>query len=287
MIFLKNYGWDIVNVTPEMAAEILENNPINRRVMKSKVSGYVQQMKNGDWKTNGETIIMDNHGALLNGQHRLHAVMVSGVSVEMMFIHGIKRDAFDTIDSGQARTPTDVLSINAEWSRKDASSATAAARTNIKMRNSGVLNAQCLGQLTPHAVADEVLHDDGYRNSVDFIGGLNNSLLLGIGRAVFLHKRMSEISPGFTDDWFTGLITGAELSDTDPRLIARNMFMRNASQTISKMTLDTKTYIILKAWFCALNGEIITERSLKKAGPETISFIRNGGDSTPQLLKVV
>jgi hypothetical protein len=101
----------LVKVTPELATLWLEKNENNRRVRPSVVPGYARDMAAGRWDVNGETIKFDVNGVLLDGQHRLMAVLMAGVPVEMLVVTGLPPEARETVDAGVARTAADVLSM--------------------------------------------------------------------------------------------------------------------------------------------------------------------------------
>lgn len=98
-----------VRVTPEKAAQWLEKNMANRNVSQRTVERYAADMAAGKWQMNGEPIIF-NDQALLDGQHRLSAVVHAGVPVDMLVVNGVSCEAFRTIDSGKARTFAHTLS---------------------------------------------------------------------------------------------------------------------------------------------------------------------------------
>ena len=100
----------VVTVTPELARVILDDhNRDNRRVKPSVVKRYARMMQIGDWKLSPETISISRTGRLLNGQHRLMAVAMSGVSVDFLFAYGFEEDVFAVLDRGSARTMADAL----------------------------------------------------------------------------------------------------------------------------------------------------------------------------------
>ena len=72
---------EIMKVSPEMATKWLEKNIVNRRIRDYKVNAYARDMKNGDWRLNGEAIVFNKSGQLVDGQHRLNAIAKSGVTV--------------------------------------------------------------------------------------------------------------------------------------------------------------------------------------------------------------
>lgn len=98
-------------IDPAYAKQLLEQNPLNRTLSEATVRRYSSDMKNGRWVNNGQGIILTADGTLLDGQHRLAAVVASQVTCAMMVVRGAPKDAFVTLDSGKARNLSDVLSI--------------------------------------------------------------------------------------------------------------------------------------------------------------------------------
>lgn len=94
----------IETITPQMAEEYLKKNQDNyRNISKSVVDAYAEDMKNGKWETNGETISFYENGILFDGQHRLNAVLKSGVAVQFIVVRGIPNETKIT-DWGKTRT---------------------------------------------------------------------------------------------------------------------------------------------------------------------------------------
>lgn len=102
----------VVTVTPEIAERWLGKNTRNRHARASVVSGYARDMKAGNWVLNGESIKFAQDGTLLDGQHRLLAVVAAGVSVQILVVRGIPNEAMPTVDTGARRKFSDVLTID-------------------------------------------------------------------------------------------------------------------------------------------------------------------------------
>lgn len=101
-----------IRITPEMANEILTNSKSefkNRKVRQATVEMYANDMKNGNWKDNGETIKITSDGVLIDGQHRLHAICMCGIPQEMIVVEGISPEVIDTIDIGLKRSLENAL----------------------------------------------------------------------------------------------------------------------------------------------------------------------------------
>ena len=104
-----------VLLTPERAEELLENNHHNRKITQQRVREYSKEMMSGLWLYNGESIIVSESGRLLDGQHRLLAVIDSGVTIETELVEGVPDtdngvDTFLTINT-KNRSNVDALTI--------------------------------------------------------------------------------------------------------------------------------------------------------------------------------
>lgn len=96
-----------VMITKEVADKMLGHNTNNyRRMKKQLVEKYARAMLLGEWKENGEPIVFDEDGVLKDGQHRLMAILESGVAVKMLVVRGVSRDIY-TFDEGGIRTMGD------------------------------------------------------------------------------------------------------------------------------------------------------------------------------------
>lgn len=97
-------------VTPELALKYLSSNQGNRKISERQVNFYYKQMVAGDWGATGDTIKISIDGRLLDGQHRLHAIIRFDKPVECFIAEGVDPAMFPMIDTGKPRTASDVLS---------------------------------------------------------------------------------------------------------------------------------------------------------------------------------
>ena len=98
-------------ITPAAAKQLIADsaNFKNRTLSPTVIKNYCDQMKRGLWKSNGESLIIDQEGAVINGQHRLHAIVMAGVPIELLVVRGVERSTFSTLDKGRKRVSGDVL----------------------------------------------------------------------------------------------------------------------------------------------------------------------------------
>jgi hypothetical protein len=79
--------------------ELLERNGLNRPLSDQHVARIAKQILDGKWRFNGDTIKIASTEDVLDGQHRLWAVIEAKRAVETILIRGIDREAFVTIDT--------------------------------------------------------------------------------------------------------------------------------------------------------------------------------------------
>lgn len=101
-------GWE--TVTPETAETILANNP-NRKMKKRHTEKLAFAMNEGQWKHTGDTIKIDYDGNLRDGQHRLYAIIETGVARNLLVVRGIEPGAQLPMDTGSKRSFANNLSI--------------------------------------------------------------------------------------------------------------------------------------------------------------------------------
>ena len=101
-------------ITPRMAEEILSRNTRNRPLRAGVVERYARDMATKKWKHNAMPVRIANDGTLMDGQHRLWAIIESGMPTDMIILDGLPEDAIDTIDNGAQRAYSDYRTIRAK-----------------------------------------------------------------------------------------------------------------------------------------------------------------------------
>lgn len=116
-------------ITPDVAREYLKRNTRNRAIRSFHTSTLAKTMAEGRWVLNGQPIIFDDEGALIDGQHRLQACVLSGVAVMSYVVRGVSdARAFTTIDVGKVRGAGDMATYMGGVSYTLAKDLVAAAR---------------------------------------------------------------------------------------------------------------------------------------------------------------
>lgn len=139
-------------ITPLMAELYLTRNTNNYRKYDPKTAiVYAEDMKNGRWEMNGEGIKFSEDGKLLDGQHRLHAIIKAGVPVEMVVITGIPNDV-TICDIGKVRSTRQILKANGFSTSVADTSVIGAASLLVqgRFKSYGISKASVMDYLTAH-----------------------------------------------------------------------------------------------------------------------------------------
>lgn len=105
---------EIVTITPTIAAEWLTANTHNRNLRDRSVNAYARDIENGDWELTGEAIKRAADGTLLDGQHRLAAVVKANKPIKALVVSGIPLVAQSKMDTGIPRRFADQLGFAGE-----------------------------------------------------------------------------------------------------------------------------------------------------------------------------
>ena len=106
----KEIDQKVMTVTPEHAEKWLEMNTDNRRIRPSHVRHLAKQMELGRWMLSPEPIVFSPQ-RLLDGQHRLSAVLMSGCTIEASVALVQNEDVFRVLDQGANRNISDLSGI--------------------------------------------------------------------------------------------------------------------------------------------------------------------------------
>ena len=134
----------VMSIGPEEAMRLFENNKNNRAISDKIVKQYAADMRAGNWKETGDPIYIDINGNLLNGQHRLWAIIESGVTLRFHVIYETDDDAFATFDTGRVRDLSQLVGIS-NPDHPDKACAAGAARlvwTNVADQWSQIFGVQ-------------------------------------------------------------------------------------------------------------------------------------------------
>lgn len=102
----------IMNITPELAQQLLNTSPGNRNIRYWHVGLLSDAMRRGEWRVTSQGIGIDINGHLRDAHHRLMAVVKANVSIRSVVVMGLPLNAYEVIDTGIKRNLSDLLHEN-------------------------------------------------------------------------------------------------------------------------------------------------------------------------------
>jgi hypothetical protein len=76
----------VARVTPQLAETLLASNFANRKINNKRVTSYSKTIKDGEWKLTGQPIIISEDGKVIDGQHRLSAVVIAEKAIDVLIV---------------------------------------------------------------------------------------------------------------------------------------------------------------------------------------------------------
>jgi hypothetical protein len=205
-------------ISKETASAWLERNIANRKLDSRRVAKLANTIRAGQWHVNGQAITFDVSGRLTNGQHRLAAIVASGISCKCDVRTGLHPEAVFTQDTGKVRGLAEQ------------------ARRHAKVPHSNVVSqwAQTWQRLVsdnPNVSFDVFMLENWYNQHKTAIDWLLKERVKGpFFRApvcvvlLFSYERNQKK----TIDFVSKYKRGSNLEDTDPAYLLREQSIRKA-----------------------------------------------------------
>jgi hypothetical protein len=236
----------IIAVDPAMATRWLdEHNTHNRDLSQFRVDEYTREMLSGRWHFNGEPIQFDRNGVLLNGQHRLWAVIQSLTTQTFLVVRGLEPSTQITMDQGTRRRPADQLQVAGI---KVDNTVAAAMRLYIRWQGGRLFGDQVRMKPSTGEVVEWA------QQNPDSIWMLQQLTASGIRRvpvspslSLAVALRFHEIDTDVAAEFFASLIDPftANFSMGDPRLALLNRLKRTKESGVKLPERDLIAFFII------------------------------------------
>lgn len=252
--------------TPTKAKQILAKGGSNRRLSAMTVTRYAAAMGDEKWSMNGETIKISRAGKLLDGQHRLHAVIESGKPVSMLTVRGLMPKTQATVDDGFKRNLAHVLDISGEkhsttlafslslldrWAKDELH--------QIRSRSGhGPRRDECVAALKKHP---DLRHYVAHKLTFNFGKTLGSR-----GLFAFCWYICSKNHPDTADMFYEQLSMGVAMGAEDPVYHLRERLLKSKLSDDPRLRLDTlqKVNLISSAWNATVQNRTIKLLRLPK-----------------------
>lgn len=250
-------------IGPASAQHVLDNfNTKNRTINKPTVEQYARMMRNDKWNgQNDDAITFDNEGNLINGQHRLMAIVSSETEQEFMFKFGVDPSVKYIEGTGRLKTAADNLAMNGKLEYRNERQAVARlvfgflydqSRPFVYSNNVKVSNLD-LGEI-------EEIYGDAILESLLFVMATSIRNVTVTSNAAFLHFLLKQTEhKDKADQFITAMATGINMGATDPRLLVRNKLIADSLGKKEFRTNSNKKDaclgLFVKAWNSWIEGK--------------------------------
>jgi hypothetical protein len=216
----------IMDVTPEMAHEWLKkNHEKNRKKRTAKIAEYAVDQKRGNWVLSDQCISFDTDGKLINGQNRLQAVCISGVTIRVIVLFNAPRRAFYVIDGGAKRT-TDERFAMAGLGYPSGCGAT------VRRIKIGISETR-----ETRAISDSVIAEfmTDYGHQVAFVHKITQKYKITNAsiRAVLTRARIRRIAEARLERFCEVVSTGIMASGENAAVLLRNFIAKAVTKSVS------------------------------------------------------
>jgi len=240
-----------VEISPTLAAHYLTFTATNRKPKQDRVDEYAARMANGLWADTHQGIAFNSVGELIDGRHRLMAIVKSGCTITLPVSTG-DIDML-AVDSGTKRSMADSLTITG----LPTTSTVAAMSRLVLMHDSG--------QARPWSHMDAIVHKFSVfpfvesnreliadavkrgRYAARFLGG--PSAAISAGYFLILRWAQENACSHYADSFIDGLSTGIGLPSGDPRLAYRAWLASMYYKSIQGTSKSHLTMVMLVRCF--------------------------------------
>lgn len=239
-------------ISPQIAAAYLNNAVKNRKVNKRRIENMAAKMKNKSWNASGETIKFDSNGTLIDGQHRLKAIIMSNTTQEMAVAYDLDPIVFTELDTGKKRTLSDVLFIENFTSHTHLATATKGIYSFVnfgidQMSHGRSFKSTSEAKTSNRTYLEFLKNHPEIVNSLMFVLKCGKQKLVTTSFLIVMHYIFKTRSRKDADIFIQKFITGDNLALNNPILRLREKMIQQNADKIKVVHHDqTKMFVI--AW---------------------------------------
>jgi hypothetical protein len=212
-------------ISPEQAREILSQQKGNRKLSSSFVEYLAREIVSDNWKLTHQGICFDESGHLIDGQHRLAAIVKANKAILTLVTRGVSReDSLRAVDQGRLRTRGQLFGMRNE---KNAVMKASICRSMSIFLNPDLPYSSSLGPSEDAAI----LHE--YRNAIEKVITLGVSSKRMSARFYAVAALLYNYDEDLGLSFINGVTIGADLSKGDPRLTLRNWLLGETANRMS------------------------------------------------------
>lgn len=206
-------------VTPALAAAYLKKNTENRPIRRPRVEDFKLILQNGEIEITGQAISFGADGILYDGQHRLTAVVETGIGAYFLVVEGLLKSSRRAIDRGLKRTTSDNIFFSGGPRLTETGSARLSALWTLPyaITHRPASNSEIVACYEKHREAFDAISE--------IFGNVKRYSISAVAAAFMLAYREN---PALVKGMASQYITGEGLTKGSPAMILRNSVERRS-----------------------------------------------------------
>lgn len=256
-----------VVIGPQKARNLIESSAQfrNRTLKKWLVSQMAEDMRSGAFQQHYSPILIDTRGFVIDGNHRLHAIVESGCEIEVTIVSGVPETAFEHVDLGARRSAGDTLDVMGvkNWN------AVATALAWLRMYRSGALKYRTYRALRAFEAAEAYKGDTGVSDCVRACHRASTYTSVGMV-AAFLHL-FREKDRLLANMFIEEAIGGLGGKKGDPAWELHRRWVENALSKRKAHTTEVAAWTV-KAWNALRDGREVANLRWRIEVPKAEPF---------------
>lgn len=254
-----------VHATPKLAEEWLGLNHGNRSKRGAHIGRIARDMEAGNFMITGDAIKFDTKGKLIDGQHRLSAIVESGTSHWILVIRDLDTRVQDVLDSQAKRSGRDALFFNGVQGNRNVIAAL--AKVDISRAAGKLKNPlqDSMVQVTNSEIVDWYIEADGVDVAVQMAIRFYKNIKSSPTPLAYAIMATGAIDFEDSLEFFNSLNEMRTDGIGDPRHTLLRI-LDQAGKNNKKLLTATQIYYFLRAWNAWRDGEKLKKMPLETGG---------------------
>ena len=244
----------VITITPKDAERHIKSMVNNRLPNIRHITFLAAAMRRGEWDVTGQPVIFSDKNRLLDGQHRMRAVVASGCTVQMLAVYGIDESMFSKMDQGRGRSISDC--IGTVPNKNNVAAAIRLIYSELKASKESLIHGGNHKPTNDEALAILADHQ-GIVNAVSFCTKYRRAMKMTTPAVIaYCLYRMRADNAAEANNFVARLDTGEGLSKRSPLLSLRNQLLDGRVNDGIRRRWHGAVIIssVACAWYMTLDG---------------------------------
>src|SRR5215471_17502261 len=219
----------IEEITPDRARQLLDINHRNRQLSQPAVNRLVEIIHRNEWMEDStDAIGIDRDGGVVNGQHRLQAVIAANAPIRALIVYGVRPEVIKVIDQGRGRTLAQYLAMDGRYEQPTILAG--ALEWVYRIQHGYERTMVQEAKPTVPQLLELLSEHPNLPLSIGYAVPVWDSLRVERKMLTAYHYAFATANSEAADEFFDQLSNGEQLSQGDPVLVLRERIVQNNAQ---------------------------------------------------------